>query len=77
MKNPDMFQPYIFQDNLFKAPEAQIENVKMVEMVEEKLLSFNYDKCCAVVLGNGKARRKLLKDLEENPLTLSGHKLKV
>ena len=38
MKNPDMFQPYIFQDNLFKASEAQIENDKMVEMVEQKLL---------------------------------------
>ena len=71
----------IFQDDLVKVnetrEEAQIAKDKMEKLVESKLLSFNYNKCTCVVLGDKWARKKLVEELEANPLTLGGHTMKL
>ena len=77
----DSFHTVIFQDDLFKMSEdreaAQRANDKMNNLVESKCLSFNYGKSVCMVLGDKKAREKLIKELEENPLTLGGHEMKL
>ena len=76
----DIFHPIIFMDDLSKvSPDiktAQEANKKMSKIIDRKLLSFNYDKSYCMVIGHSGARKKLLKKLEESPLTLSGRKMK-
>ena len=60
----DMFHPILFQDDLGKASEnvdeAQKANDKMEDLLESKLLDFNIDKSVGVVIGDAKARKKIL-----------------
>ena len=48
----------------------------MVKLMESKLLSFNLGKSAFVVVGKGKKKESLDKELEENPLTLCDKPMK-
>ena len=62
----DMQHPVLFQDDLAKVSksidEAQRANNKMVDMMESKVLDFNLTKSCVIVMGEDKARKKLLNE---------------
>ena len=45
-------------------------------MAETKLLDFNMDKYCVIVIGKKSARSKLKKELEQNPPLLYGQNKK-
>lgn len=76
----EFFHPIIFQDDVNKLStnvmSAQNANRKMEHVIESKLLSFNADKSCVLILGEEKARKKLSDDLKENPLILDGKPMK-
>ena len=75
------FHLVIFQDDPFKMSKnreaAQLGFDKMNNLVESKCLSFNFDKSVCIVLGNQKARKKLISELEVNPLKLGGNVMKL
>ena len=77
---PDLFHPIIFQDDIFKASEdiksANDANVRMVKLVESKLLSLNLDKSIYLVIGDKRARKNILKKLETNPIVIDDHEMK-
>ena len=79
--SPDLLHPIIFQDDIFKASEdiesANDANKRMVAMVESKLLSLNIDKSIYLVIGEKKARKKLLEELKKDPIILDDHPMKV
>ena len=72
----DLLHPMIFMDDVLKGnndvESAQDANNKMVRIVESKLLTLNLKKSNYTVVGEKKAREKLLKDLQTNPLKLDG-----
>ena len=72
--------PVIFMDDINKLSvdreAAQRANDKMEQMVEKKLLDLNPIKGCYMVVGNESARRKLIKELEGNPITSCGKPMK-
>ena len=69
-------QPLLFQDDIGRmtlTPEdAQMGNKKMESVMESKLLDFNLDKSCFMVIGNKKAQNVIQSKLDECPLTLCG-----
>ena len=75
-----ILRPIIFQDDVAKLSvdrqAAQAANDKMETMIETKLLDFNLDKSCFIVCGNKKARARLQSELDNNPLTLCGRRMK-
>ena len=52
--------------------DAQMGNKKMESVMESKLLDFNLDKSCFMVIGNKKAQNVIQSKLDECPLTLCG-----
>lgn len=56
--------PILFQDDIFDPSNsvnaAQLSNDKMERMAESKLLTYNLDKCSYIIVGDIKARKKLL-----------------
>ena len=73
-------QPLLYQDDLFRLCldpfSAQIGNTFMDNVMESKLLDFNLDKSCYIVIGSKEAKAEVRKELENNPLTLSGKLMK-
>ena len=71
----------MFQDDLGKLSpnisSAQEANRKKEIVIGKKLLSFNQEKSYCMVIGPEKARRKLLKELEDNPRMLSVKTMKL
>ena len=67
-------QPLLFQDDVARMsldPEAaQMGNYKMETVMESKLLDFNQDKCCYIVVGGKKAQITMKESLKSCPLML-------
>ena len=64
--------PCLFQDDISKLSE-NIESVKdgnrrIEKMAESKLLDFNLDKTCIIIIGSRKFRKKINDDLKVNPI---------
>ena len=52
-------------------------NDRLEALAETKLLTYNLSKCFVIVLGERKARTKLLDDFEDNTPTLYGKKMQI
>ena len=68
--------PVLFQDDVARLAEnvdtAQWGNDCMEVLAETKLLDYNLEKSCYVVMGSKKARSEVNKKLDEKPLLLCG-----
>ena len=51
---------------------AQMGNELMDNVMESKLLDFNLDKSCYMIVGNKEAKMDIQTRFSENPITLSG-----
>ena len=73
--------PVLFQDDIGRLSEniksAQEGNNKIEDMAEKKLLDFNLDKSCVIIIGSRKFRRNKKEELETNPLTFCDEIMKV
>ena len=73
-------QPLLYQDDIFRLCldpfSAQVGNEFMDNVMETKLLDFNIDKSCYIVIGDKEAKAKIRESLKENPLKLSGKLMK-
>ena len=73
-------QPLLFQDDIARLATsvwgAQVGNNKMETVMETKLLDFNLDKSCVIVMGSTAKKIEIEKQLEATPLTLCGQKMK-
>ena len=73
--------PSLFQDDISRMSwdpmSAQMGISRLEAMAETKLLDFNMDKSCIVIIGQGKQRKKLVSQFEENPPLLYGKEMKV
>ena len=56
--------------------DAQAGLIKLEQMAESKMLDYNRDKTCAIIIGEKKARKRLEKEIELHPLQLYGEDLK-
>ena len=70
----------MFQDDIARLATsvwgAQVGNNKMETVMETKLLDFNLDKSCVIVMGSTAKKIEIEKQLEATPLTLCGQKMK-
>ena len=73
-------QPILFQDDVARMSldleSAQMGNDKMEAMAESKLLNYNLDKSCFIIVGKIKARLEMQKQLQNCPLMLCGASMK-
>ena len=71
-----MLRPLLYQDDVARlSPDlrsAQEGNDRMDNVAASKLLEFHTDKSSFMIFGKRKRRELILKELESNPLTLSG-----
>ena len=69
-------RPIIYQDDIARLSgdinKAQKGNDKLEALAETKLLDFNKDKSCFIVIGKGKNKNQLDKQLKETPLLFCG-----
>ena len=74
-------QPLLFQDDISRLATsvwgAQTGNNKMESVLETKLLDFNLDKSCVIIMGSKKQKETIENELDQNPLILCGQKMKV
>ena len=72
--------PILFQNDVARlsltAADAQAVNTKMECVATTKLLEFNVDKSCYIVIGKKKRRQELRKQIEDNPIELCGSRMK-
>ena len=65
-------QPLLYQDDVarlaYSVESAQAGNLKMEVIAETKLLDYNHDKSGFIVVGEKKAKQKLIQELDESPL---------
>ena len=70
----------LFQDDIGRICDSvkasQHGNDRVAHVMESKLLDFNIDKSCFLVVGNTKSKQNIRKQLEASPLTLSGFPMK-
>ena len=70
----------LYQDDIFRLcvdpVSAQIGNEFMDNVMETKLLDFNLDKSCFIVIGSEEANSEMKEKFKETPLTLSGKPMK-
>ena len=75
----ERLQPLLFQDDISRLSTsvrgAQTGNTRMESVMETKLLDFNLDKSCVIVMGSRKQKTEVEGQLEQNPLTLCGKKM--
>ena len=73
-------QPLLYQDDISRlstsVQSAQFGNIRMEWVAETKLLDFNSEKSCCIILGSKVAKKALERDLESQPLTLCGKNMK-
>ena len=73
-------RPLLYQDDVARLAHdiesAQMGNDKMETMAETKLLDFNLDKSCFIVVGNKKKRQEIQDKLALTPLQLCGSDMK-
>merc|ERR1711954_499530 len=72
--------PMIFMDdvaNPVKSVEKAQEDIdRMTELMESKLLDLNSDKCCFLLAGHKRGKKRLQKKIDECPLMLYGSPMK-
>ena len=70
----------INQDDIFRMCEdtfsAQIGNELIDTVMETKLLDFNLDKSCYIIVGKNKSQKDIRDSFKANPLQLSGNPMK-
>ena len=75
-----MLGPALFQDDVSRLCDdpvsVQMGNDRMEAMAETKLLNFNMDKSCLIVIGKKKLRADMENKLAKNPPLLYGQKMK-
>ena len=73
-------QPLLYQDDIFRMSSdhfsAQIGNELIHSVMETKLLDFNLDKSCYLIIGAKDAQKQIREMCEQNPLKLSGGLMK-
>ena len=87
-KQPDCFtnsvnsvklQPVAYQDDLGHANrdvnQAQVGNMKLACMLQDKGLSAHPDKTCFIVFGNNTFKQKIEKELKKSPLMFGKFKV--
>ena len=69
----------LYQDDVARISEsigdAQAGNDKMESLAESKLLDYNLEKSCFILVGKKNAREKLEEQNERSPLTLCGRNM--
>ena len=69
-----VLHPLLFQDDVMNASStlnsAQLVNDKLEKLLEEKLLDFNLTKSGFLITGSQKARKKLKREVDHQPLML-------
>ena len=72
--------PTLFQDDVSRMcldpVSAQMANDRMEAMAETKLLDFNIDKSCIIIIGRGKARQEIQNQFSATPPLLYGMEMK-
>ena len=72
----ERIQPLLFQDDISRLSTsvrgAQTGNTRMESVMETKLLDFNLEKSCVIVMGSRKQQKEIKEQLEQTPLTLCG-----
>ena len=75
-----VLRPTLFRDDVSRIcldpVSAQMGNDRMEAMAETKLLDFNREKSCYIIIGNKKSKFILQKEFELQPLTLYGTEMK-
>ena len=73
-------QPLLFQDDVARVSvdvaSAQEGNAKMEAVAESKLLDYNVEKSCFLVIGSKKSAKEIQAQLTETPLMLCGSRMK-
>ena len=76
----EQLNPLLFQDDISRVSDsveaAQHGNDLVSHVMESKLLDFNLDKSCYLVIGKEKEKEELRKQLDVSPLSLSGFPMK-
>ena len=76
----EQLQPLLFQDDIGRLTTsvwgAQSGNNKMESVMETKLLDFNLDKSCVIVMGSRMKKAEINEELRENPLKVCGQEMK-
>ena len=69
-------QPLLYQDDIlrlsYSIADAQTSNDKMESLAETKLLDYNLEKSCFLLIGSNKAKKHLAQQNKRRPLTLCG-----
>ena len=77
---PDRLQPLLFQDDISRLAtsirSAQNGNIRMEAVMESKILDFNLDKSCVIIIGSKKRKAEIESELQEHPLMLCGKEMK-
>ena len=73
-------KPLLFQDDVARLAtdleSVQFGNDKMEALAETKLLNFNLEKSCFIVMGNKKTRREMQEKVQDHPIHLCGINMK-
>ena len=73
-------RPLLFQDDIARVCDsvvaAQAGNELVTHVMESKLLDFNIEKSCYMVVGDKKSKKDMRLQLEDAPITLSGFTMK-
>ena len=76
----EQLQPLLFQDDISRLSTsvwgAQTGNNKMECVMETKLLDFNLDKSCIIVMGSKEKKSEIEAQWKDNPLKLCGKEMK-
>ena len=77
----EKLQPMLFQDDISRLSTsvwgAQSGNNKMESVMETKLLDFNLDKSCLIIMGSKKRKAEIESQLKDNPLKLCGQDMTI
>ena len=72
MYNDIAIHPLLFQDDVLNPADnlesAQSGNDKMEDLIEDKLLYLNLNKCFFLLAGNKRARTRVQKKVEKKPV---------
>jgi hypothetical protein len=75
-----VIQPLLYQDDVARLSmdleSVQMGNNKMEALADTKLLDYNLDKSCFVVIGKEKPRKVILDQLQSCPIQLCGGEMK-
>ena len=73
-------QPILYQDDVARLSldleSAQMGNNKMEAMAESKLLDYNLDKSCFILVGQKNPKKEMQEQVDAKPLQLCGRNMK-